>query len=52
MGPRQAITWSRSGLSMPTLMTFIPMLGTGMIMSSTAVGRASPSPSMSGTEWP
>ena len=29
-----------------------PTAGTGMIMSSTTVGRASPRPRRSGTEWP
>jgi hypothetical protein len=50
MGPRQATTWSRRGLSMPTLMTCSPCTGTGMIMSSTWVGRWSATPSMAGTE--
>ena len=27
-------------------------VGTGMIMSSTWVGRVSPRPSIAGTEWP
>ena len=27
-------------------------VGTGMIMSSTWVGRSSATPSMAGTEWP
>ena len=52
MGPRQATTWSLRGLSMPMLMTWMPLTGTGMIMSSTWVGRRSPTPSMSGMEWP
>jgi hypothetical protein len=37
---------------MPIEITFSPCVGTGMIMSSTAVGRASATPSMAGTEWP
>ena len=52
MGPRHAITWSRRGLSMPIDITLRPLLGTGRIMSSTEVGRASAMPSMAGTEWP
>ena len=42
-----------TGLSIPIEITEMPSLvGTGMIMSSTCVGRTSPTPSMAGTEWP
>jgi hypothetical protein len=38
---------------MPIEMTETPDgVGTGMIRSSTWVGRSSPMPSMAGTEWP
>jgi len=37
---------------MPMEIAFNPLVGTGMIMSSTAVGRASATPSMAGTECP
>ena len=38
---------------MPMEITETPdAVGTGMIMSSTWVGRASAMPSMRGTEWP
>ncbi len=37
---------------MPMLITHSPCTGTGMIISSTWVGRSSATPSIAGTEWP
>jgi hypothetical protein len=37
---------------MPIEITFTPCAGTGMIMSSTAVGRSSAMPNIAGIECP